>query len=147
MNRLRNILLCLLVLFSSGCYEEKVKEATSKLKIGMTKTELDHLFKDLTFLKEQTVLVYPNLTEAQTRALIWNERHYKDIHPKDLIANQLTFDGSIKVYSYFVREERSFANPTLTHFVAVFLNQKEDKVIGWGYLTTNIEPRLWDDKF
>ena len=46
-NKIKLVLPCLLLLFFAGCYEEKVMEATSKLKIGMSKSELDQLFKEV----------------------------------------------------------------------------------------------------
>ena len=147
MKRLWNVLLCFFLLFSSGCYEEKVKVATSKLKIGMTKIELDHLFKDLKFLKEQTVSVYPKLTESQTRAILWNDRHYDYLNPQDLITDQMVFNGDVKVYSYLVHKESSWPNGWNTHYVVIFYNYKKDKIIGWAKMSTMIEPRLWNDQF
>lgn len=144
--RTKYILMAMLLVFSSGCYEDKVKEATSNLKIGMTKVELDHLFKDLKFLKEQTVSMYPNADEKMMRATLWNNQHYESLHPDNLI-DKLTFDGNVKVYSYLIREKKIYANPPLIDHVSVFYNQNEDKVIGWGHLRTSGDIDSWRDRF
>lgn len=143
---LKNITPCLLILVFSGCYEEKVKEAASKLQIGMTKARLDQIFIGVKFLKEQTVLMYPNANESRMRGTLWNDKHYESFYPKDLI-DKLSFDGNIKVYSYLIRREKVYANPTFVDYIAVFHNQKEDKVIGWAHLRVAGDVDTWPDKF
>jgi hypothetical protein len=145
-SRFAKLLFPCLLIFLSGCYEQKVKEAADRLKTGMTKAEMDQVTEDLKFIKEQSVMLYPNTAESRMKGIFRHDKKYERLHPEDLI-DKLTFDGNIKVYSYFVREERAFANPTTTHYLAVFHNQVEDKVIGWGLFSTHREPRIWDDKF
>jgi hypothetical protein len=146
--RLKYILPCFLFLFSVGCdeYDPKAKAVAEQLKVGMSKSELDQLCKDLKFLKEQTVLVYPNSNESKTRAVMWNDQHWESIYPKDLI-DQLTFDGNTKVYSYLIKREKVYANPVSIDYLAVFYNQNADKVIGWGHLRTSGDVETWDDRF
>jgi hypothetical protein len=43
--------------------------------------------------------------------------------------------------------EKAFANPNLTHYVAIFYDQKRDKVIGWGKFSTFVDPQSWEDVF
>ena len=146
MERIKFIAPCLLLLFLFGCYEEKVKEATLHLKIGMTKAELDQTCKDLKFLREQTVSMYPNATETMMRATLWNNQHFESRNPENLI-DQLTFDGNIKVYSYLIKREKVYANPTFVDYLAIFHNQKEDRVIGWAHLKIAGDVDTWHDVF
>lgn len=146
MKNLKHIFPCLLLLVFSGCYEEEVKEAVSKLQIGMTKTELDHICKDIRFLKAQTVLMYPNFDADEMRATLAYDQHYEYKYPKNLI-DLLTFDGDIKVFSYLIRKKNTYANPPVIDHLAVFYSQKQDKVIGWGHLTTSGGVDTWRDKF
>jgi hypothetical protein len=124
-----------------------VKEAVDRLKIGMTKAELDKAFKKVQFLREQVVMVYPGQTEEGTRANVWNNRDYEEVNPKDFITHQLAFDGNTKVYSYFVSRKKKFANPDTITCIIVFVDQKADRVIGWACLSTWIDPKNWHDLF
>ncbi len=135
-----------LCLFLFGCYEETVREAASKLKIGMTKAEFTLVTKDLKFLKEQTVLMYPNSNENEMRATLTHDQHYELREPANLV-DLLTFDGNMKVYSYLIRKKKIYANPPLVDHLSVFYDQKEDKVIGWGHLRTSGDIDSWRDKF
>jgi hypothetical protein len=122
-----------------------VKEAVSKLRIGMTKAELDQAVKDIEFIKEQTVSMYPNSTEDQMRDSLQPDSGER-VHPNNLIS-QLTFDENIKVYSYLISKKKAFAAPPQIDYLAVFYSQKEDKVLGWGQFKTMMEPRVWRDTF
>ena len=96
----------------SGCYEDTVKQAASKLQVGMTKSELDHVLKDVKFLKEQSVVVYPNSTEEKTRASFIGNNHYEYRNPENVI-DLLTFDGNTKVLSYLIRREKNLRQPNV----------------------------------
>ncbi len=140
------LLFCAIPFIFSGCYEEKVKEAVSKLQVGMSKSDLDHTFKDVEFLKEQLVAVYPNSSEEETRGSFIGNNHYELKFPENVI-DTLTFDGNSKVYSYLIRREKIYANPTSIDYVAVFYNQKEDKVLGWAHMRESGDVDTWGDKF
>ncbi|MCG3206392.1 MAG: hypothetical protein KCHDKBKB_03128 [Elusimicrobia bacterium] len=130
-----------------GCHQMNVEEIMSRLRIGMTKAEMKDALKGEKFLKEQTVKAYPNSTEQETRATVWNHRHYEFVYPEDLILKKVPFDGSIKVYSYLVKEEKNFAVPVIIDSLAVFYDQGNDQVIGWAHLSTSGEVRIWRDEF
>lgn len=134
------------LVFLAGC-KMNVKEVTSRLRIGMTKMEMEMSLKGEKFLKEQTALVYPKSTEAETRASVWNNQHYEFVYPEDLITKRLTFDGNIKVYSYLIKKEKKFAVPVTIDYLSIFLNRKEDQVIGWAHIRMDGEVNTWDDKF
>ena len=134
-------------LLVGGCQGMNVKGVTSKLRIGMNKVELDQVMKGEKFLKEQTVQLYRDSTEQQTRAVVWNEQRYEFVVPEDLITKRLTFDGSVNVYSYLIKETRRFANPVTIDYLAIFYSQKEGKVIGWAQMEAAGEVRIWGDKF
>jgi len=146
MNKTKLIFTLIILVILSGCYEERVQEAVSNLKLGMSRDELNLVVKDLKFLMEQTVLMYPNHDENEMRASIHNNKHYNFRNPADLI-DRLTFDGDTKVYSYLIRREKVYANPTYVHYVAIFYNHKEDKVIGWAQIEVSGDVDTWDDKF
>ena len=147
MSRLARIVLSGVFLFSlAGCYEMDVQEAVSKLKIGMTKAELDKAFKKLTPLRERTVNIRPGITEVQSRA-ISSSQGFEEVHPEDLVRKQLVYDGNTKVYSYLVKTVKKFANPDRTTYIAVFVDQKTDRVIGWGILEDIMNPKDWDEFF
>jgi hypothetical protein len=61
------------LVFLAGC-EMNVKEVTSRLRIGMTKMEMDQCLKGQKFLKEQVALIYPNSTEESLERLLRNSR-------------------------------------------------------------------------
>jgi len=147
MSRLARIVLSGVLLFSlAGCYEMDVKEAVSKLKIGMTKAELDKAFKKLTPLRERTVNIRPGITEVQSRA-ISSSQGFEEVHPEDLVRKQLVYDGNTKVCSYLVERRKVYMNPDETTYIAVFVDQKGDRVIGWGLLKTELVPEYWDEFF
>jgi hypothetical protein len=147
MSRLARIVLSGVFLFSlAGCYEMDVQEAVSKLKIGMTKAELDKAFKKVTLIKVRTVNIRPGITEEQSRA-ISSSQGFEEVHPEDLVTKQLVFDGNTKVYSYLVKTVKKFANPDRTTYIAVFVDQKADRVIGWGILEDIMNPKDWDEFF
>lgn len=141
------ILTCLAMVSMLGCHRMNVAEVTSNLRIGMSKAELDGVMKHEKFLKEQIVKAYPGRTEKETRAATWNFRTYKLVYPKNLISELLPFDGSVKAYSYLVKEERRFANPIDVEALFIFIDQKSGDVIGWADISTLVEVRLWDDVF
>ncbi len=146
MNRKTFIFYLLLPLMFAGCYEEKVREAAAKLQIGISKNKLDVIVKDLKFLKEQSVEFYPNFNEEKMRASLTNNKIYEEIIPENLI-DILTFDGNVKVYSYLIFKKKTYANPPTFHYLAIFLNKKEDKVIGWGRMRTSGDVDTWRNKF
>jgi hypothetical protein len=134
------------LVFLAGC-EMNVKEVTSRLRIGMTKMEMDQCLKGQKFLKEQVALIYPNSTEEKTRAAVWSGQEFKFVYPEDLIAKRLTFNGDVKVYSYLVKEKRKFAVPISIEYLAIFYNKRDGKVIGWAQIRTVGEASGWNDKF
>lgn len=143
---LRAFILCLTALTVAGCRDVNVEQVTSRLRVGMNKTELDRELKGMEFLKEQTVILYPNTTEEKMRSLIGPDNPEEYWYPKDL-ANRLSFDGKIKVYSYLVKNKYVFANGWFINYLAVFFDKEKDSVVGWGYFKTIGEPRTWDTKF
>jgi hypothetical protein len=132
----------------NGCQREMdVKAVTARLRIGMTKGELDQIMKGEKFLKEQVVKAYPGRTEKETRAAVWNHNTYVFVQPQNLVTEQLSFDGTVKVFSYLIKEERRYANPVYVDALAVFVDVRKDKVIGWAHLGGLVEVRLWDDLY
>lgn len=69
------------------------------------------------------------------------------VEPKSLIETQLPIDGSVKAYSYLIKEERRFANPIYVEALFVFVDTKKDVVIGWADIEGLLEVRLWKDYF
>lgn len=130
-----------------GCHRMDVGSVTAKLRIGMSKVELDQVMKGERFLKEQVVRNWPGKSEAETRAAIISNSIIKLISPEDLIRERLPFDGSVKAYSYLIRENRRFANPTNVEALFVFVDSKVGKVVGWADMDGLVEVRLWDDFF
>lgn len=141
------VLTCLAALAIAGCQRMDVAKVTSKLRIGMSKAELDRVMKHEKFLKEQVVKIRPGSDESETRAAVSSNKLYESIFPKDLIDEKLTFDGNIKVYSYLIEEDRAFANPISVEALFVFVDQKKDQVIGWADIRGLVEVRLWRDFF
>lgn len=142
------IILVFLVGFSlSGCHKMNVKDVSGKLRIGMSKEELNVVMKGEKFLREQIVQVHPGSTEQRTRAAVRNNRIYTLIIPKGLIDEILPFDGSVKAYSYLIKEERRFANPIDIEALFVFYDPKKDQVIGWADIGGLVEVRLWREVF
>lgn len=130
-----------------GCYEGKVKAVSAGLKIGMSKMEMDHLVRELKFLKEQTITLYPNATETEMRSTFTHDQQYEYLEPEDLFQRQVSFDGNIKVFSYLIKESHKFAAPVVIDYLAIFYAQKEDKIIGWGHLQTMGEVESWGERF
>lgn len=141
------VLTCLAAFAIAGCQRMDVAKVTSKLRIGMSKAELDRVMKHEKFLKEQIVQIRPGSDESETRAAVSSNKLYESIFPKDLIDEKLTFDGNIKVYSYLIEEDRAFANPISVEALFVFVDQKKDQVIGWADIRGLVEVRLWRDFF
>ena len=144
---LERILACLVMLAMIGCHKMNVEDVASKLKVNMSKAELDEVMEGQKFLKEQVVKTYAGRTEQETRAAILNFRTYKFVYPKNLITEQLPFDGSVIACSYLIKEDRRFANPIDVEALFVFVDQKKDAVIGWADISTLVEVRLWDEIF
>ncbi|MBL0059330.1 MAG: hypothetical protein IPP35_09525 [Elusimicrobia bacterium] len=130
-----------------GCHKMNVTEVTSKLRVGMSKAELDTVMKGEKFLKEQTVKTRPGNTVEETRGYLWALNTYEVIYPRNLITEQIPFDGSVKAYSYLVKEERRFANPIDVEALFIFVDQKKGEVIGWADIRGLVEVRLWDEVF
>lgn len=143
----KRFLICLVSMVMVGCHKMNVDDVTSKLRVGMSKVELDSVMKSERFLKEQIVQARPGSTGEEERALVWNHRIYESIHPKNLITEQIPFDGSVKAYSYLIKEERRFANPIDVEALFVFVDQKNGEVIGWADIRGLVEFRLWDEIF
>ena len=144
---LKIIFPCLILSTVAGCRTMNVEEVAARLRVGMSKAEMDGVMKGQKLLKEQTVSLYKNSTEVQTMSAVWNDHTYKFVYPEELVTKQLTFDGDLKVYSYLIKEEKSFAVPVVIHYLAVFYSQKEGKVIGWAQMEKMGEARTWTDKF
>lgn len=136
--------------FVSGCgfiYEKNVNNAYSKLKIGMTKVELDKAFKNVKFLKEQTVVKYPGSSGEDMRHVFEKYNHFEDIYPKDIF-RKISYDGSVKVISYFVKKDIAWPNGWTIHYISIFHDIQNNKVIGWSKLQNNSNiVRNWDEKF
>lgn len=145
MRRLNFLLAMLGVLFLSGCYEKKVLDAYKKLEVGMSKKQIDVLFGELKFIKEQKVLRHADLSDDHMRGSLVQNHSYGDRQPENLF-DHVTFDGSTKVYSYLIKSEYRFPF-TYMYYVAIFYNEKEDKVVGKVQMSTDAEPRVWGDKF
>lgn len=147
MSRFLKLLLpCLLLSSVAGCRERDPKQFAARLHVGMSKAELDSALKDLPFLREQTVAVYPNRTVKEMRGKIGPDNPTEWWYPETL-AEQFRFDGSEKVYSFLIRKKYVFANGWFIDYLAVFYDQKADKVLGWGFFGEVGEPKTWDDTF
>ena len=118
------------------------------MKIGAPKTEINHLFKKFTFIKEQTVLTYGTATERETRSSIWRNNTYEDIQPeKKILIPSLTFDGNTKVFTYLINKESAWPNGHHFYYVAIFYDKLNDKVIGKAIMATSDYPENWSEKF
>ena len=137
----------LLAIGFTGCYAAKAKKTYEKLKIGASKAELDQLFHELKFIKEQTVLRYGTLSESVTRGTIWSDNTYEDIKPNMEILHQFTFDGNTKVYSYIINKSYNWPNGDQIYYIAIFYDKKADKVIGKAIMYTTLSIQHWGDKF
>ena len=143
-------LLPLIALISlTACYEGKIKKAYEELKIGSNKIEMDRLFKDFKFIKEQTVLLYHNETnENEMRGSFWSNKSYEDIQPqKKILIPSLTFDGNTKVFTYLVDVESNWPNNKIIYYVAIFYDKLNDKVIGKAIMSGTEDPIHWTEKF
>lgn len=140
------VLLVSALLGITGCHRMDVGSVTSKLRLGMSKAELDSAFKDMTFLREQRVAVYPNRTVEEMRGKIGPDNPMEWWYPKTL-AGQFRFDGNEKVYSYLIQKKYVFANGWFFDYLAVFYDPKTDKVIGWGFFHELGKPETWDERF
>ncbi|MCG3206394.1 MAG: hypothetical protein KCHDKBKB_03130 [Elusimicrobia bacterium] len=138
---------CATLMVLIGCHQMDVKEVTSRLRVGMNKEEMQTALEGEKFLKEQIVNVYPGSTEQQTRGSVWNNQHYDFVYPENLILEKLPFDGSVKILSYLIKEEKRFAVPVSIDHLAIFYDQNKNQVIGWAHLTTAGEVRTWDELF
>lgn len=135
--------------FISGCgfiYEKNVNDAYPKLKIGMAKSELDKLFSNVKFLKEQAIVKYPNATERNMRDSFSKDVYYDSLYPKEVFES-VTFDGNTKVFSYLIRKQLNWPNGWIIHYIAIFYDKKYDKVIGWAKIRTYGEANTWRDNF
>lgn len=130
-----------------GCHRMEVGSVTAKLRLGMNKAELDQVMKGEKFLKEHVVKARPGSSEAEERAVVLNHRKYLSVNPPNLIREQMPFDGSVKAYSYLIKERRPFANPIYVEALFVFVDAKKDEVIGWADIGNLAEVHLWDEIF
>jgi hypothetical protein len=130
-----------------GCHRMNVGAVTAQLRIGMSKAQIDQVMKGEKFLKEQTLALNPGRTEGEMRASVWDNHTYKSYYPDNLINQKLTFDGSMKAYSYLIKEERPFANPIYVEALFIFVDSKKDEVVGWADIAGLVEVRLWDEIF
>jgi hypothetical protein len=130
-----------------GCHRMDVGAVMSKLRLGMNKTELDEVMKGEKFLKEQVVKARPGSSEAEERAVVVNHRKYLTVNPPNLIREQMPFNGSVRAYSYLVKERRPFANPIYIEALFVFVDANKGEVIGWADIGNLAEVRLWDEIF
>ncbi|MBL0350737.1 MAG: hypothetical protein IPP68_10260 [Elusimicrobia bacterium] len=113
----------------------------------MNKAEMDNVFHGEKFIKEQIVKPWPGCTAEETRAYLRSLMRTNSVEPKSLIETQLPIDGSVKAYSYLIKEERRFANPIYVEALFVFVDTKKDVVIGWADIEGLLEVRLWKDYF
>ena len=137
-----------MLLSLTACYEGKIKKAYEELKIGASKTEIDRLFKEFKFIKEQTILVYGSIGENETRGSIWSDKHYEDVQPGiEILVPSLTFDGNTKVFTYLINKESAWPNGHHFYYVAIFYDKLNDKVIGKAIMATSDYPENWSEKF
>lgn len=141
------ILLIAIMTAVVGCHRMDVRAVTAKLLVGMGKVELDQVMEGERFLKEQKLVLNPGRTEGEMRASVWDNHTYKSFYPESLIKQQLTFDGSMKAYSYLIKENRPFANPIDVEALFVFVDTKKDAVVGWADIAGLVEVRLWEETF
>ncbi len=139
----------MIMFFASGCgigYQNMTDAAYSNLKIRMTKGELDNLFRNVKFLKEQTISKYPNISDSSMRDSLLKDSYYGDLYPKNVFEN-INLDGNIKVLSYLIRKQLNWPNGWLVDYIVVFYDKKSDKVIGWGKIKSYDESSTWEDNF
>jgi hypothetical protein len=140
------IIVVALNLASIMLHKTCVEKAYAKLRIGMTKNEIDGLFKGCKFIMKQTVVLYPNSSEQEMRRTFSDNEVYEDLYPKDLI-ERVTFTGNIKVFSYLIRERMTFANPVIVYYAAIFYDESNDRVIGWARMSKSGDIGTWNEKF
>lgn len=139
----------IIAFFISGCvfmYEKNVNDVYSRLKLGMTKSELDGLFKTVKFLKEQAIIKYPNISDSSMRTSLLKDHYYDDLYPKTLFEN-ISLDGNVKVFSYLIKKELNWPNGWIVSYVAIFYDKKSGKVIGWGKISTYGKASTWQNNF
>ncbi|MBL0350917.1 MAG: hypothetical protein IPP68_11180 [Elusimicrobia bacterium] len=147
MNKLRIPIFAFLAFISmSGCQAKDPKVISSHLKIGMTKAELNSALKEESFLREQLVAVYPNRSVKEMKGIIGPHDPSEWCYPETL-GDQLRFDGNEKVFSYLIHKKYVFANGWFFDYLAVFYDQKNDKVVGWGFFHEIGKPETWNDNF
>jgi hypothetical protein len=140
--------LSLVLVGQVGCTSTQILEkAISKLRLGMSKPEMEEVLDDWKFLKEQTVIAYPGSTEQETRAVAWSTKTNVLVFPENLITEQLPFDGSIKVRSYLIKRDKMFAVPVVLDYLAIFYNKETEKVVGWAHLREMGEVKDWPEEF
>lgn len=144
---IRELLVIAGLMGTIGCHRMNVDSVTAQLRVGMSKGELDQVTKGERFLKEQKLVLNPGRTEGEMRASVWDNHTYKSFYPESLIKQQLTFDGSMKAYSYLIKENRPFANPIDVEALFVFVDTKKDAVVGWAVIAGLVEVRLWEETF
>ena len=138
----------LIILGLTGCYESRIKKAYEELQIGSSKIEIDRLFKEFKFIKEQTVSTHWTETENETRSFIWSNNTWEDVQPdKELVIRSLTFDGNTKVFTYLVDVESNWPNNKIIYYVAIFYDKLNDKVIGKAIMSGIDDPIHWSEKF
>ena len=150
MKFIKCLTILLAVIFMSGCgnpvYMKNIENAYSELKVGMTKSEVDNLFGRFKFLKEQTVTMYSNSDEEDMRHTLLNYIRYKNLSSKGIFS-KVTFDGNTKVFSYLIKQELNWPNGWLVDYVAIFYNNKDDKVFGWAKIVAYGKAKTWGDTF
>lgn len=133
-------------LASGMMYKARVEKAYAKLRIGMTKNEFENIFRGVKFLKEQKISCYPNFTESMMKSSLTTNQLYGDLCPKNIFEH-VTFDGNVKVFSYFIERQSSWPNGWLTHYVCIFYSEKDNKIIGWGKTASMANPSIWRERF
>ena len=80
------------------------------------------------------------------KRMLANHRNYDDLYPKNIFEN-IPFDGSIKVFSYFFKKTPKIPEGWVIHRIAIFYDEANNKVIGWAKIHTMIKVKDWTDKF
>lgn len=136
MRKLKALMVLLLVIsFVSGCsnpvYINNIDKAYSKLKVGMTTSELNDVFGGFKLIKEQIVTTYPNSSVKDMRISFKNDKSFEEVYPENILST-VSLDGNVKVYSYFVKNTPEWPNGWRTSYILVFVDNRSGKVIGWA---------------
>lgn len=127
--------------------ESKSNKAFEKLSFGMSKAELDKTMTDLELIKTQVVDKRAKRSEASTRQFLKQNTSMQQTNPSNLL-DVISIDGSVKVFSYHTKTKSKWPNGWTVHFIAVFYDTKNDKVLGYTKMTRGIgQPKGWEKEW